>query len=85
MRRPKRGQSRLPRPCANPIARLRLLGESNALAFARCSDLPLRMSLRGDLAELPLYEVDKTGRAEQLTSLALVHPHGSCMSLANTG
>ena len=43
------------------------------------------MPLGGDLAELPLYEIDKAGRAELLTSVALVHPHGTCVSLANTG
>jgi hypothetical protein len=52
---------------------------------ARRSRYALRMPLRGELAELPLYEVDTTGRAELASSLALVHPHGTCMSLASTG
>lgn len=52
---------------------------------ARRTRYALRMSLRGQLAELPLYEVDRSGRAELVTGLALVHPHGTCMSLANTG
>lgn len=62
-----------------------LEGQVVATGKARRTRYALRTSLRGDLAELPLYEVDKTGRAELLTSVALVHPHGSCMSLANTG
>ncbi len=52
---------------------------------ARRTRYALRKPLRGELAELPLYEIDPSGRAEQVTSLALVHPHGTCMSLANTG
>lgn len=52
---------------------------------ARRTRYALRMPLRGDPAELPLYEIDRSGRAELAASLALVHPHGTCMSLANTG
>lgn len=52
---------------------------------ARRTRYALRRALRGDLAELPLYEVDQAGRAELATPLALVHPQGTCMSLADTG
>ena len=52
---------------------------------ARRTRYALRMPLRGELAEMPLYEVDMSGRAERVAGLALVHPHGTCMSLANTG
>jgi len=52
---------------------------------ARRTRYALRRPLRGELAELPLYEIDTSGHAELVTSLALVHPHGTCMSLANTG
>lgn len=52
---------------------------------ARRTRYALRMPLRGELAEMPLYEVDMSGRAERVASLALVHPQGTCMSLANTG
>jgi len=62
-----------------------LEGQVESTGKARRTRYGLRMSLRGDLAELPLYEIDKTGRAELLTSLALVYPHGTCMGLANTG
>ena len=62
-----------------------LEGQIMATGKARRTRYALRMPLRGDLAELPLYEIDKAGRAELLTSVALVHPHGTCVSLANTG
>ena len=52
---------------------------------ARRARYALRRPLRGDLAELPVYEVDASGRAALLTHLALVHPQGSCMSLADSG
>jgi hypothetical protein len=52
---------------------------------ARRTRYALRRPLRGDLADLPLYEVDATGRAELLSSLALVQPRGACMALAETG
>ena len=52
---------------------------------ARRTRHALRRALRGDLAELPLYEVDATGRAELVAQLALVRPQGSCMALAGTG
>jgi AraC-like DNA-binding protein len=51
---------------------------------ARRTRYALRKPLRGELAELPLYEVDASGCAELVTSLALVHPQGTCMSLAST-
>ena len=56
-----------------------------AMGKARRARYALRRSLRGDIAELPVYEVDASGRAELATHLALVHPHGSCMSLADSG
>jgi hypothetical protein len=62
-----------------------LAGQVVATGRARRTRYALRMPLRGDLAELPLYEIDKTGRAELLTHLALVHPQGTCTRLANTG
>ena len=52
---------------------------------ARRTRYALRRDLRGDMADLPLYEIDKAGRAELVTDLALVHPQGICMSLADTG
>jgi hypothetical protein len=56
-----------------------------ATGRARRTRYALRRPLRGDLAELPLYEVDATGRAERVAHLALVHPQGSCMDLAAAG
>jgi hypothetical protein len=52
---------------------------------ARRTRYALRMPVRGDSAELPLYEVDMAGRAERVAGLTAVHPDGTCMSLANTG
>ncbi len=52
---------------------------------ARRTRYALRRPLRGDVADLPLYEVGVSGRAEHLSHLALVHPHGTCMSLEGTG
>lgn len=52
---------------------------------ARRTRYALRRPLRGDLTELPLYEVDAKGKTQIATQLALVHPQGSCMSLAGTG
>jgi hypothetical protein len=52
---------------------------------ARRARYALRRPLRGDMAELPVYEVDATGRAALATHLALVHPRGSCMRLADSG
>ncbi len=67
----------------------RLLQEAGAEVVvtgrARRTRYALRRPLRGDLAELPLYEVDATGRAERVAQLALVHPQGSCMDLAAAG
>jgi HipA-like C-terminal domain len=67
----------------------RLLQEISASVVstgkARRTRHALRRALRGDLAELPLYEVDAAGRAERVAQLALVRPQGSCMALAGTG
>ena len=52
---------------------------------ARRTRYALRRPLRGDSGELPLYEVDRAGRAEQTARLAPVHPQGTCMSLSETG
>lgn len=52
---------------------------------ARRTRYALRRPLRGDIADLPLYEVDATGRAELLATLVLVQPHGACMRLADAG
>lgn len=52
---------------------------------ARRSRYALRRDLRGELAPLPLYEVDAAGRADRLTALDLVRPQGSCLPLAGTG
>ena len=52
---------------------------------ARRTRYALRRPLRGDSGELPLYEVDRAGRAEQTARLAPVHPQGTCMRLTETG
>ena len=67
----------------------RLLAEQAAAVIgtgkARRTRYALRRALRGDLSELPLYRVDADGRASLLSHLALVHPQGSCLSLAGSG
>ena len=55
-----------------------------ATGKARRTRHALRRPLRGDLTELPLYEVDGDGRANLIAHLALVYPQGSCMELAGT-
>lgn len=60
-------------------------GRVIATGRARRTRYALRRPLRGDPADLPVYEVDAAGRAERLTHLALVHPRGSCMNLGDTG
>ena len=52
---------------------------------ARRTRYALRRPMRGDFGELPLYEVDRAGRAEQTARLAPVRPQGTCMSLSETG
>jgi hypothetical protein len=63
----------------------RLLQEADdhvvATGKARRTRYALRRPLRGDLTELPLYEVDREGRAEQLGTLVPVRPEGTLMSL----
>ncbi len=56
-----------------------------ATGQARRTRYALRRPLRGSLSELPLYAVDAAGRASLVAHLALIHPQGSCMSLAGTG
>lgn len=51
---------------------------------ARRTRYALRRSLRGDASDLPLYAVDREGRAERLTKLTLVRPEGTCMRLEGT-
>ena len=52
---------------------------------ARRTRYALRRALRGDPAELPLYEVDASGRAGLVAYLALVRPEGSCADFTDTG
>ncbi len=56
-------------------------GQVVAMGQARRSRYALRQALRGSLAELPLYEVDATGRAECVSHLSLVRPQGSCLPM----
>ena len=51
---------------------------------ARRTRYALRKAVRADPGEIPLYEVDAAGRAELVSHLALVHPQGSCMHLADS-
>jgi hypothetical protein len=49
---------------------------------ARRTRYGLRRALRGDMGDLPLYEIDAAGRAEHVGDLALLRPEGSFMNLA---
>ena len=62
-----------------------IAGDVIAMGKARRARYALRRPLRGDLAELPVYEIDASGAAQLATRLSLVHPRGSCMSLAGSG
>jgi hypothetical protein len=55
-----------------------------ATGRARRTRYALRRPLRGDLSELPVYEVDAAGRAELLGPLALVAPQGTWMDLSGS-
>ncbi len=52
---------------------------------ARRTRYALRRAVRGELADLPLYEVDESGRAELLTQVTPVHPQGSHADFSGTG
>jgi HipA-like C-terminal domain len=45
----------------------------------------LRRPLRGDRNDIPLHAVDEAGQATLLSKLALVHPQGALMSMADSG
>ena len=60
-------------------------GSVVATGKARRSRYALRKPVRGELRELPLYEIDAQGRAHRAAHLALVHPQGACMSLQASG
>ena len=45
----------------------------------------LRRPLRGNRADIPLYAVDAEGQATHLSKLALVHPQGALLPLADSG
>ena len=65
---------------------LQVLGDALvSTGKARRTRYALRRDLRGELAPLPLYEVDSSGRVERLASLDLVRPQGSCLALDPTG
>lgn len=49
---------------------------------ARRTRYALRRALRGERADIPLYEVNESGRAHATSLLALVQPQGSWMNLA---
>ena len=55
------------------------VGTVIATGNARRTRYALWRPLRGDLTELPVYEIDTKGRAELVTYLTMVHPQGVCM------
>lgn len=52
---------------------------------ARRARYALRRPLRGDIADLPLYEVDSEGRAEFVSALTPVSPQGTLMNIGDAG
>ena len=52
---------------------------------ARRTRYALRRSLRGELSDLPLYEVDPTGRAELLCHVTPIFPQGTHADLSGSG
>ncbi|MDM0074646.1 type II toxin-antitoxin system HipA family toxin YjjJ [Variovorax sp. J2P1-59] len=52
---------------------------------ARRARYALRRPLRGDMASLPLYEIDSEGRAELVSQLTPVSPQGTLMNIADAG
>ncbi len=51
---------------------------------ARRTRYAVRRGLRGDASDLPIYEIDRQGRASLLTQLTLARPEGTCMPLDGT-
>ena len=89
-RRARRSAAELAALLQVSLATLHRLLQENAGAVvgtgrARRTRYALRRPLRGDAAELPLYEIDPAGRSELLGHLALVRPQGSRMPLADSG
>lgn len=58
--------------------------ETVSLGQARRTRHALRRPLRGEVGDLPLYAVDATGQASQISHLTLVQPEGSALVLAGT-
>jgi len=52
---------------------------------ARRTRYALRRPIRGLTGDLPLYEVDQTGRAELIVKVAPVYPQGTCADLEGAG
>lgn len=65
---------------------LRQLPEGQLLAAgrARRARYALRRPVRGVLGDLPVYEIDREGRAQLLAPLAALHPQGCWLDLAGT-
>ena len=59
-------------------------GELLASGNSRRTRYAARRALRGDAANLPLYEIDAAGGATLLSQLALVAPQGSLLPLQDT-
>ena len=62
----------------------RAQAEVVSLGKARRTRYALRRALRGDAADIPLYQVDETGRAELLAPLTLVRPSSTVLRLAGS-
>ena len=61
-----------------PAARLLNAGGRRSTRYA------LRRPLRGSLEELPLFAVDRNGRAEEFPRLSLTEPNGTLLQLERT-
>ncbi len=45
----------------------------------------LRRALRGEMSDIPLYAIDATGNATQISGVGLIHPEGTLMPMADWG
>ena len=67
----------------------RLLREMDDMVVAsgkaRRARYAMRRPLRGDLSDLPLYEVDAEGRAGRVTHLTPISPQGAWMAIGEAG
>lgn len=62
-----------------PAGRVVFAGRTRRTRYA------LRRPLRGNLSDIPLYSIDAAGNATLVSKLALIHPQGTLLPLADSG